>query len=122
MEHFCWRVRVFRAVPPVYGQATSPFIAYSCVFALQGFLRDQYKIPEKDFLTFDALRQAAQCMGRVIRGKNDYGMMVLADNRCVLSLCSIVCLHCGHHHHHHHHQWWNVTADALSALLASELC
>ncbi len=54
-----------------------------CAHVSQGYLRDQYKIPEKDFLTFDALRQSAQCMGRVIRGKNDYGMMVLADNRSV---------------------------------------
>ena len=32
-------------------------------------------------LNFDALRQAAQCVGRVIRSKTDYGLMVLADSR-----------------------------------------
>lgn len=34
---------------------------------------------ENDFLTFDAMRQAAQCMGRALRGKSDYGLMVFAD-------------------------------------------
>lgn len=45
------------------------------------YLREQYGIKEGDFLTFDALRHAAQCLGRVLRGKNDYGLMVLADRR-----------------------------------------
>ena len=27
------------------------------------------------------MRHAAQCLGRVLRGKNDYGIMVLADRR-----------------------------------------
>ena len=45
------------------------------------YLREQYGIREGDFLTFDALRHAAQCLGRVLRGKNDYGLMVLADKR-----------------------------------------
>lgn len=45
------------------------------------FLRDQYQILEKDFLLFDAMRHAAQCLGRVLRGKDDYGIMVLADRR-----------------------------------------
>jgi DNA excision repair protein ERCC-2 len=43
------------------------------------FLRDTYKIRENDFLTFDAMRHAAQCVGRVLRGKSDYGLMVFAD-------------------------------------------
>ncbi|KAJ6337118.1 hypothetical protein OIU76_006899 [Salix suchowensis] len=38
-------------------------------------------IAEGGFLTFDALRQAAQCVGRVIRSKADYGMMIFADKR-----------------------------------------
>ena len=42
-------------------------------------MRDKYQIRENDFLTFDAMRQAAQCVGRVIRGKTDYGMMIFAD-------------------------------------------
>ncbi|BFZ56182.1 TFIIH/NER complex ATP-dependent 5'-3' DNA helicase subunit [Savitreella phatthalungensis] len=45
------------------------------------FLRDNFQIRENDFLTFDALRHAAQCLGRVLRGKDDYGIMVLADRR-----------------------------------------
>ncbi len=45
------------------------------------FLRDNYQIRENDFLTFDAMRHAAQCLGRVLRGKDDYGVMVLADKR-----------------------------------------
>ena len=32
------------------------------------YLRDTCGIDEADFLTFDAIRQAAQCAGRVIRG------------------------------------------------------
>lgn len=45
------------------------------------FLRDHYQIKENDFLSFDAMRHAAQCLGRVLRGKDDYGVMVLADRR-----------------------------------------
>ncbi|GMY16655.1 general transcription and DNA repair factor IIH helicase subunit XPD [Fagus crenata] len=45
------------------------------------YLRDTFQIKEGDFLTFDALRQAAQCVGRVIRSKTDYGMMIFADKR-----------------------------------------
>ena len=43
------------------------------------FLRDNYQIRENDFLSFDAIRHGAQCVGRVIRGKQDYGLMVFAD-------------------------------------------
>ncbi len=43
------------------------------------YLRDTYGIRENDFLTFDAMRHGAQCLGRVIRGKSDYGLMVFAD-------------------------------------------
>lgn len=45
------------------------------------YLRETFQISEKDFLSFDAIRQTAQCMGRVIRSKADYGLMVLADKR-----------------------------------------
>ncbi|KAB8211272.1 DNA repair helicase rad3 [Aspergillus parasiticus SU-1] len=45
------------------------------------FLRENYRIRENDFLSFDAMRHAAQCLGRVLRGKDDYGVMVLADKR-----------------------------------------
>ncbi|CAG8665321.1 6999_t:CDS:2, partial [Paraglomus occultum] len=43
------------------------------------FLRVNYRIRENDFLTFDAMRHAAQCVGRVLRGKTDYGLMIFAD-------------------------------------------
>lgn len=45
------------------------------------FMREEYRIRENDFLSFDAMRHAAQCLGRVLRGKDDYGIMVLADRR-----------------------------------------
>lgn len=43
------------------------------------YLRDQFQIRENDFLTFDAMRHAAQCVGRAIRGKTDYGLLIFAD-------------------------------------------
>jgi hypothetical protein len=45
------------------------------------YMKEKYQIDESDFLTFDALRQTSQCMGRVIRSKQDYGIMILADQR-----------------------------------------
>ncbi|KAI0093662.1 DNA repair helicase [Irpex rosettiformis] len=45
------------------------------------YLRDQYRIRESEFLGFDAMRNAAQCVGRVLRGKTDWGLMVFADKR-----------------------------------------
>jgi DNA excision repair protein ERCC-2 len=45
------------------------------------WLRHKHNIKEGDFLTFDALRQASQCVGRVIRSKTDYGLVILADSR-----------------------------------------
>ncbi|KAJ9102663.1 hypothetical protein QFC19_004772 [Naganishia cerealis] len=45
------------------------------------FLRDHHRIKENDYLTFDAMRHAAQCVGRVLRGKTDWGLMVFADKR-----------------------------------------
>jgi Rad3-related DNA helicase len=58
------------------------------------FMRAKYQIKENDFLTFDALRQAAQCVGRVIRSKTDYGIVVLADSRYDESLA--ICRRAGH--------------------------
>ena len=43
------------------------------------YLREHFQIRENDFLTFDAMRHAAQCVGRALRGKTDYGVMVFAD-------------------------------------------
>ncbi len=42
------------------------------------YLRETFQIKESDFLAFDAVRQAAQCVGRVIRSKADYGLMIFA--------------------------------------------
>lgn len=33
------------------------------------YLRESFQIKESDFLAFDAVRQSAQCVGRVIRSK-----------------------------------------------------
>ena len=45
------------------------------------FLKENFGMDEGDFLTFDAMRQCAQCLGRVIRTKEDYGLMIFADKR-----------------------------------------
>ena len=45
------------------------------------YLEKRFGLSPGDFITFDAIRQTAQCLGRVVRGKNDYGIMILADNR-----------------------------------------
>ncbi|EPR78274.1 DNA repair helicase rad3 [Spraguea lophii 42_110] len=45
------------------------------------YMRKEYGIKENDFLTFDAIRHTAQCLGRVMRNKKDYGLMVMADHR-----------------------------------------
>ncbi|XP_075239150.1 general transcription and DNA repair factor IIH helicase subunit XPD-like [Convolutriloba macropyga] len=45
------------------------------------FLRENFNIKESEFLTFDAMRHAAQCVGRALRGKTDYGIMIFADKR-----------------------------------------
>jgi DNA excision repair protein ERCC-2 len=42
-------------------------------------------ISESEFRNFDAMRQASQCIGRVLRNKTDYGMMVLVDRRFALN-------------------------------------
>jgi len=45
------------------------------------FLGEELGIREAEFLSFDAMRQAAQCIGRVLRSSSDYGLAVLADRR-----------------------------------------
>ncbi|XP_048788987.1 general transcription and DNA repair factor IIH helicase subunit XPD-like [Lagopus muta] len=45
------------------------------------YLREHFQLRENDFLTFDAMRHSAQCVGRALRGKTDYGLMVFADKR-----------------------------------------
>lgn len=55
------------------------------------YLRDAYRIRESEFLGFDAMRNAAQCVGRVLRGKTDWGLMVFADK--VGPFPASACLH-----------------------------
>lgn len=45
------------------------------------YMRSTLNIREGDYLSFDAMRQTAQCAGRVIRNKNDYGVVIFADKR-----------------------------------------
>lgn len=47
------------------------------------YMRSTLDIREGDYLSFDAMRQTAQCAGRAIRNKNDYGVVVFADKRYV---------------------------------------
>lgn len=42
-------------------------------------------ISESEYRNFDAVRQASQCIGRVLRNKTDYGMMILVDRRFALN-------------------------------------
>ena len=52
------------------------------------FLRDHCAIREGDFLSFDALRHAAQCVGRALRGKDDYGIMCFCDSVRLGAACA----------------------------------
>lgn len=45
------------------------------------YLSENFQIRENEFLTFDAMRQCSQCVGRVLRSKYDYGIMLFADAR-----------------------------------------
>eukprot|EP00045_Choanoeca_perplexa_P011543 m.123024 g.123024 ORF g.123024 m.123024 type:complete len:110 (-) comp15669_c1_seq2:234-563(-) len=61
------------------------------------YLSDNFQIKEGDFLTFDAMRHAAQCVGRAIRGKTDYGIMCFADQVNMAELgCSYATIRGGH--------------------------
>jgi hypothetical protein len=73
---------------------SSPFSEFLFLFqARLEYLRDQFHIRENDFLTFDAMRHAAQCVGRVLRGKTDYGIMAFADKVLLKSVkrASLTC-------------------------------
>uniref|UniRef100_A0A2I3G2W3 General transcription and DNA repair factor IIH helicase subunit XPD n=1 Tax=Nomascus leucogenys TaxID=61853 RepID=A0A2I3G2W3_NOMLE len=72
--HHYGRAVIMFGVPYIYTQSR-------ILKARLEYLRDQFQIRENDFLTFDAMRHAAQCVGRAIRGKTDYGLMVFADKR-----------------------------------------
>jgi DNA excision repair protein ERCC-2 len=73
-DHHLGRAVLMFGIPYVYTQS-------KILKARLEYLRDQFQIKENDFLTFDALRHASQCVGRVIRGKTDYGIMIFADKR-----------------------------------------
>jgi DNA excision repair protein ERCC-2 len=49
--------------------------------ARMSFLKENFNIKENDVLTFDAMRQTSQCVGRILRSKYDYGLMIFADAR-----------------------------------------
>ncbi|XP_068765790.1 general transcription and DNA repair factor IIH helicase subunit XPD isoform X3 [Struthio camelus] len=72
--HHYGRAVIMFGVPYVYTQSR-------ILKARLEYLRDQFQIRENDFLTFDAMRHAAQCVGRALRGKTDYGLMIFADKR-----------------------------------------
>jgi DNA excision repair protein ERCC-2 len=44
-------------------------------------VHDKCGISKEEFMIFDAMRAASQCIGRVIRSKEDWGIVVLADRR-----------------------------------------
>ena len=71
-DHHLGRCVIMFGIPFVYTQS-------HILKARLEYLRDQFQIRENDFLTFDAMRHAAQCVGRALRGKTDYGIMCFAD-------------------------------------------
>uniref|UniRef100_A0A023F3L9 General transcription and DNA repair factor IIH helicase subunit XPD n=1 Tax=Triatoma infestans TaxID=30076 RepID=A0A023F3L9_TRIIF len=73
-DHHLGRAVLMFGIPYVYTQSR-------ILRARLDYLRDNFQIRENDFLTFDAMRHAAQCVGRAIRGKTDYGIMIFADKR-----------------------------------------
>ncbi|XP_076271779.1 general transcription and DNA repair factor IIH helicase subunit Xpd isoform X2 [Rhynchophorus ferrugineus] len=73
-DHHLGRAVLMFGIPYVYTQSR-------ILKARLDYLRDQFQIRENDFLTFDAMRHAAQCVGRALRGKTDYGIMIFADKR-----------------------------------------
>jgi DNA excision repair protein ERCC-2 len=73
-DHHLGRAVLMFGIPYVYTQSR-------ILKARLEYLRDNFQIKENDFLTFDAMRHAAQCVGRALRGKTDYGIMIFADKR-----------------------------------------
>ncbi|KJH48808.1 DNA repair helicase [Dictyocaulus viviparus] len=71
-SHHLGRCVIMLGIPYVYTESR-------ILRARLEYLRDQFGIKENDFLTFDAMRHTAQCMGRALRGKTDYGLMIFAD-------------------------------------------
>ncbi|XP_067947764.1 general transcription and DNA repair factor IIH helicase subunit XPD-like [Watersipora subatra] len=73
-DHHYGRCVIMFGVPYVFTQS-------KVLKARLEYLRETFQIKENDFLTFDAMRHAAQCVGRALRGKTDYGIMLFADKR-----------------------------------------
>lgn len=73
-DHHYGRAVILFGIPFLYTESR-------VLKARMELLRQFHQIPEGDFLSFDALRMASQCVGRVVRGKTDYGIMVFADKR-----------------------------------------
>ncbi|KAF0296353.1 General transcription and DNA repair factor IIH helicase subunit XPD [Amphibalanus amphitrite] len=73
-DHHLGRCVLMFGIPYMYTQSR-------ILKARLEYLRDTFQIRENDFLTFDAVRHASQCVGRAMRGKTDYGIMVFADKR-----------------------------------------
>ncbi|VDM45177.1 unnamed protein product [Toxocara canis] len=73
-SHHLGRAVIMLGIPYVYTESR-------ILRARLEYLREQFGIKENDFLTFDAMRNAAQCVGRALRGKADYGLMIFADKR-----------------------------------------
>ncbi|KAF7702875.1 General transcription and DNA repair factor IIH helicase subunit XPD [Cucumispora dikerogammari] len=47
------------------------------------YLNGKINLSNFEFLVFDAMRTVSECLGRVVRNRNDYGLLVLADSRFV---------------------------------------
>jgi len=73
-DHHYGRCVVMMGIPFMYTQSR-------VLRARLEYLREHNNIRENDFLTFDAMRHAAQCVGRALRGKTDYGVLLFADKR-----------------------------------------
>eukprot|EP00038_Savillea_parva_P002094 m.110607 g.110607 ORF g.110607 m.110607 type:complete len:841 (+) comp10718_c0_seq2:518-3040(+) len=73
-EHHYGRAVLMFGIPYVYTQSR-------ILRARLEYLHDNLSVKENDFLTFDAMRHAAQCVGRAIRSKTDYGIMCFVDSR-----------------------------------------
>eukprot|EP00049_Salpingoeca_infusionum_P003444 m.66631 g.66631 ORF g.66631 m.66631 type:complete len:176 (+) comp12128_c0_seq4:212-739(+) len=79
-DHHLGRAVLMFGIPYVYTQSR-------VLKARLEYLAEAFQIKEGAFLTFDAMRHAAQCVGRAIRGKSDYGIMCFAD--AVSSVCNV---------------------------------
>lgn len=44
-------------------------------------LADKHSIPHREFLAVDAMRCVQKCISGVIRDKDDFGLVILADKR-----------------------------------------